>query len=314
MNENEFTWNNDDRVTQDFDEMAAQGKTLPPILKVWGNYILQRGLFHFISERGVGKTLVSMNLCLAVAKGMKEFCTEAIEINGNTLYINLEMEHEFMKRRMNSLFRQVSQNFTGPYRAIMHSSNNNFATEKSFINELIQRYKPVLIVIDNYKFAFREFDPNKSNVAMQIMSELRRLTREFSIAIVVVDHTRKHTRSLKTESDLQSGSGSKSDAFDGDFFIRKSSKDTQWRILKRDKSRMVEDQRMAKLIRLNPDTLWFETQEEEVDEMDHLTGDMLSGRDEAFDLAKVMKENNATMEQIKAATGIPISTLYRKFK
>ena len=314
MNENEFNWNSDDRVTQDFDEMAAQGKTLPPIIKVGGNYILQRGLFHFISERGVGKTLVSMNLCLAVAKGMKEFCTEAIEINGNTLYINLEMEHEFMKRRMNSLFKQVSQNFTGPYRAIMHSSSNNFATEKSFINELIQRYKPVLIVIDNYKFAFREFDPNKSNVAMQIMSDLRRLTREFSIAIVVVDHTRKHTRSLKTESDLQSGSGSKSDAFDGDFFIRKSSKDSQWRILKRDKSRMVEDQRMAKLIRLNPDTLWFETQEEEVDEMDHLTGDMLSGRDEAFDLAKVMKENNATMEQIKAATGIPISTLYRKFK
>ncbi|MEZ4947581.1 MAG: AAA family ATPase [Cyclobacteriaceae bacterium] len=315
MNENsEFTWNNDERTTQDFDEMAAQGNKLPPILKIWGNYILQRGLFHFVSERGTGKTFLCMQLCLAVAKGWKEFCTELIQINGNTLYVNLEMEHDFMKRRMDTLFKKFSQDLDGPFKAIMHSSNNNFATERSFISELVKKYKPVLVVIDNYKFAFREFDPNKSNVAMQIMSDLRRLTRDNDIAIVVIDHTKKHTRNLKTESDLQGGSGSKSDAFDGDFFIRKSSKDVQWRILKRDKSRMVEDQRMAKLLRLNPETLWFEMQEEEIDEMDHLNGDMLNGKDEAYDLAKVMKENGATMDQIKAATGIPLSTLYRKLK
>ncbi len=315
MNKNsEFDWNNDDRITQDFDEMAAQGSQLPPILKIWGHYILQRGLFHFVSERGTGKTFLMMQLCLAVAKGWKEFCKELIEINGNTLYINLEMEHDFMKRRMDSLFKQLSQNLQGPHKAIMHSSNNNFAVERSFINTLIKRYNPVLVVIDNYKFAFREFDPNKSNVAMQIMSDLRQLTKLNSIAVVVIDHTRKHTRSLKTESDLQGGSGSKSDAFDGDFFIRKSCKDVQWRILKRDKSRMVEDQRMAKLLRLNPETLWFEMQEEEVDEMDHLNGDMMSGKDEAHSLAKVMKENGATIEQIKAATGIPLSTLYRILK
>jgi RecA-family ATPase len=309
-----FEWNNDERVTQDFDEMAEQGRKLPPLRKLWGNYVLQRGLFHFIAERSSGKTLLGMQLCLVIAKGWKEFCKELIEVNGNTLYINLEMEHDFMKRRMDSLFKHFSQNSQGPFKAIMHSSNNNFATERSFINELIKQYNPVLVIIDNYKFAFREFDPNKSNVAMQIMSDLRRLTKDHNIAVVVIDHTRKHTRSLKTESDLQGGSGSKSDAFDGDFFIRKSCKDVQWRILKRDKSRMVEDQRKAKLLRLNPETLWFEMEEEEVDEMDHLSGEMLSGKDEAYDLAKIMKENGATMEQIKAATGIPLSTLYRKLK
>jgi RecA-family ATPase len=315
MNDNsEFEWNNNERITQYFAEMAAQGSLLPPIMKIWGYYILQRGLFHFVSERGTGKTFLMMQLCLAISNGWKEFCSEVIEINGNTLYVNLEMEHDFMKRRMDSLFKQFAQNLQGPHKAIMHSSNNNFAVERSFINELIQKYKPVLVVIDNYKFAFREFDPNKSNVAMQIMSDLRQLTKLNNIAIVVIDHTKKHTRNLKTESDLQGGSGSKSDAFDGDFFIRKSSKDVQCRILKRDKSRMVEDQRMAKLLRLNPETLWFEMQEEEVNEMEHLNGDMMNGKEEAQGLAKIMKDNGATMEQIRAATGIPTSTLYRILK
>lgn len=313
-NFSEYSWNNDDRVTQDFKSMAKEGNTLPPILKVWGHYILQMGLYQAVGERGTGKSLIMMQLCIAVANGWKEFCTEIIEIWGNTLYINLEMDHNLMKRRLDALYKSVAQNITGPYEAIMHSSPNNFATERSFIVELIKQHKPVLIVIDNYKFAFREFDSNKSNVAMQIMSELRKLTREDQIAIVVVDHTRKHTRSLKTESDLQSGSGSKSDAFDGDFFIRKSSKDPSWRILKRDKSRMVEDQRNAKLLRLNRETLWFETEEEEINETDHLSGEMMSGKDEAYELAKVMHEKGASVDQIVAATGIPKSTVYRILK
>lgn len=315
MNENSLgSWNNEERTTQDFDEMAVEGSKLPPILQVWGHYILQRGLFHFVSERGTGKTFLMLQLCIAIAKGWKEYCTEVIELNGNTLYINLEMEHDFMKRRMDALFKRLLGNLSGPHKAIMHSSRNNFMVERSFIVELIKRYNPVLVVIDNWKFAFREFDTNKSNVAMTIMSDLITLKTTYGISIVVIDHTRKHTRNLKTESDLQGGSGSKSDAFDQDFFIRRSCKDVNWRVLKRSKSRMVEDQRMAKLLRLNTETLWFETQEEEVDEMDHVNGEMLSGKDEAMELAKVMKENGASIEQIKAATGIPISTLYRKLK
>jgi hypothetical protein len=45
MNENFLgSWNSDERTTQDFDQMVIEGSKLPPLLHLWGKYILLSGL------------------------------------------------------------------------------------------------------------------------------------------------------------------------------------------------------------------------------------------------------------------------------
>ena len=86
-------------------ELANDGAKLEPIKSIWGTYILENSLVHNPSERGTGKTLLSLQLCLAISSGWKTFCGEQIEVNGNTLLLNFELNEHVIKRRMDHLFR-----------------------------------------------------------------------------------------------------------------------------------------------------------------------------------------------------------------
>ncbi len=296
-------------------ELADYGKSLQPLRQVFGKYIFEKSLIHFPSERGTGKTFFMMQLCLCVANEIKTYCNESIELHGNTLYINCELSRDLMARRLAKLYENPPVHLAGKnFESYMYTTRHSFAKDRTLIVEMINKLEPVLVVLDNWKTAYQDIDNNKNKDATKAVLDLLNLKDNYGFALVVTDHTRKGSKLLLSDSDLQSGSGAKSDLADQDFFLRKSSQDPSFRILKRSKSRICEDSTHAKLLRLNFDTLWFEVQEEEVDEVDHINAETISGKDEAYDLAKVMKENGATMEQIKAATGIPLSTLYRKLK
>jgi len=296
-------------------ELAAYGKSLQPLRQVFGKYIFEKSLIHFPSERGTGKTFFMMQLCLCVANEIKSFCNEVIELHGNTLYINCELSRDLMARRLAKLYERppVTLN-SSKFESYIYTTRHSFANDRTYIVEKINALKPVLVVLDNWKTAYQDIDNNKNKDATKAVLDLLNLKDKYGFALVVTDHTRKGSKLQLSDSDLQSGSGAKSDLADQDFFLRKSSQDPAYRIIKRSKSRICEDASHAKLLRLDYDTLWFEMQEEEVDEADHINPETISGKDEAYDLAKVMKENGATMEQIRSATGIPISTLYRKLK
>jgi len=296
-------------------DLAAYGKSLQPLRQVFGKYIFEKSLIHFPSERGTGKTFFMMQLCLCVANEIKSFCNEVIELHGNTLYINCELSRDLMARRLAKLYERppVTLN-SSKFESYIYTTRHSFANDRTYIVEKINALKPVLVVLDNWKTAYQDIDNNKNKDATKAVLDLLNLKDKYGFALVVTDHTRKGSKLQLSDSDLQSGSGAKSDLADQDFFLRKSSQDPAYRIIKRSKSRICEDASHAKLLRLDYDTLWFEMQEEEVDEADHINPETISGKDEAYDLAKVMKENGATMEQIRSATGIPISTLYRKLK
>lgn len=296
-------------------ELAKYGKSLHPLKQVFGKYIFEKSLIHFPSERGTGKTFFMMQLCLCVANEIKSFCNESIELYGNTLYINCELSRDLMARRLAKLYENPPVSLSNnKFESYIYTTRHSFANDRTYILEKINSLKPVLVVLDNWKTAYQDIDNNKNKDATMAVLDLLNLKDKFGFALVVTDHTRKGSKLQLSDSDLQSGSGAKSDLADQDFFLRKSSQDPSFRILKRSKSRICEDASHAKLLKLNFDTLWFEVQEEEVDEADHINPEIISGKDEAYDLAKVMKENGATMDQIKAATGIPLSTLYRKLK
>lgn len=296
-------------------DLAKHGNTLKPLKQVFGKYVFEKSLIHFPSERGTGKTFFMMQLCLCVANGMDKFCNEAIELHGNTLYINCELSRDLMARRLSKLYSNppFALNHES-FDSYIYTTRQSFANDRTYIVEKINEVKPVLVVLDNWKTAYQDIDNNKNKDATKAVLDLLNLKDKYGFALVVTDHTKKGSKLQLADSDLQSGSGAKSDLADQDFFLRKSSQHPSFRILKRAKSRICEDASSAKLLRLNTDTLWFEVEQEEVDEMDHLNGEIMSGLDEeAWELAKVMKDKGASLREIGKITGLSKSTLHRKF-
>jgi len=296
-------------------ELATYGKTLNPLRQVFGKYIFEKSLIHFPSERGTGKTYFMMQLCLCVANKIEKFCNEPIELHGNTLYINCELSRDLMARRLAKLYEKspydLNNNTFGSY---IYTTRHSFTNDRAYIVEKINQLRPVLVILDNWKTAYQDIDNNKNRDATKAVLDLLNLKDKYGFALVVTDHTRKGSKLQLSDSDLQSGSGAKSDLADQDFFLRKSSQNPSFRILKRSKSRICEDATHAKLLRLNTETLWFEVEQEEVKEEDHLNGEIMAGLDEeAWELAKVMKDKGASLREIGKITGLSKSALHRKF-
>lgn len=297
-------------------DLAAYGRTLKPLKMIFGKYIFEKSLIHFPAERGTGKTFLMLQLCICIASEVTRFCNEQIELFGNTLYINCELSRDLIARRLSKLYSDSPFNLNQKkFEAFIYTTRQSFANERASIVEKIEEVKPILVVLDNWKTAYQDLDTNKTKEATQAMIDLLNLKDKYGFALVITDHTRKGTKLQLSDSDLQSGSGTKSDLADQDFLLRKSCQDSQLRILKRSKSRICEDASTAKLLRLDSETLWFEVEQEEVNEIDHINGELMQGLDdEAFELAKAMFDKGASLREIAKVTGISKSTLHRKLK
>lgn len=251
-----------------FKQLAEEGKHLKPLKKLFGNFILEKSTTLFPSERGVGKSFLAMQIAIKIAEGAKEYLGEEIEIQGNVLYVNLELGDHTIKKRMEKLLMDNESN--SEFSAYSFDERSGFFESIELIREFCQAKKPVLIIIDNLRTAFVGADNEKNKVMTSVISEINKLKDEFNCSFLIVHHTKKGTGNQLTNSDMQSGAGSLSDLVDADFFLRKSGIDKNYRILKRIKARECEEQEGAKLISLNSDSLWFELIDEEIDESIHV--------------------------------------------
>ncbi|WP_315823695.1 helix-turn-helix domain-containing protein [Paraflavitalea speifideaquila] len=114
---------------------------------------------------------------------------------------------------------------------------------------------------------------------------------------------------------MQSGAGALTDLADGDFLLGKSSQNINYRLLKRLKSRNCEEQEDAKLLFMNPDTLWFEVKEEAVNEMEHITfEDRGAERNKQIEEMKLMHSQGMSLDEIGKRFDINKSTVSRRIK
>lgn len=292
--------------------LAEHGKTLKPLRKLFGNYILENSLTHFPSERGTGKTFLGLEICLAISSKWDNFCGEEITLFGNTLFVNCELNEDLVSRRLAKLFDDPPYPIKQEeFKAYTYTTRNSFGDEVLYISQFISEYDPVLIVLDNYRMAFA--DSEKTKEIINVMKKILELKDTYNTSILLTDHTRKHTRNLMTESDLQSGSGAKSDLVDSDMFLRKSSQNKNYRILKRDKSRNTEESQNAKLLTLNTESLWFECLRENVNEEEHLGNGVISDDEEKKDIARELKEKGKSYGKIAQLLNVSKSKVYRWF-
>jgi hypothetical protein len=256
-------------------QLDELGASLPPIKQIFGNYILESSLSLFPSQQGIGKTWLMVGTCLAISEAWDKFLGEQIA-EGNTLFINCELSEELMAKRIHNLLKQPPKpiNFT-KHICKIYTTRKSIEEEIQAIQLICDDLKPVLVVIDNFRTGFQNIDSNNNRDVSKAMVMLLNLRDEIGCAMVLTDHTRKHSSHLLTNSDLQAGSGVKSDLADSDMFLRRSCQDPSYRLLKRVKSRNAPEAIGAKLLRLNPDTFWFELVDDEVNEADHIGGEAI---------------------------------------
>jgi hypothetical protein len=296
---------------RDADELAQEGRHLPELKQLFGNYILEGSAVLFPSERGVGKTFFLMQICLAVSKGFYWFLNEPIQLHGNTIYLDFELGERAFKRRLATLYEGLYHAAlpAAPFKTLVVNAQGGLSKALDTFTGYVDQYKPVLVVVDNLRTAFREVDHDKNSAMVNVIAGLMDLKNEKGFALVVAHHTKKNTSGTLTHSDLQSGAGAISDLFDADFFLRRSGQDKDLRLLIRKKSRFCEEANGAKLIKLDPEKLWFEFLADEVEESEHLVSEKASGnsrenqdgKDEA--IARLLAENKP-WKQIEAQLGV----------
>ncbi|TRT87758.1 MAG: hypothetical protein EWV82_03735 [Microcystis aeruginosa Ma_AC_P_19900807_S299] len=305
---------NSDYSLISFAELAAIGKSQPSLKRIWGDYIFENSLILFPSERGIGKTFFILELAIAVTSGYDSFCGEPIEKHGNTLYINLELSELLLSKRLTKLFENV-QIKTSNFNAQCLTINGNFYKRLKKIENEIKKLKPVLVIIDNLRAASNHLDNEKNKAVVGFISELKELINTYNCSIILVHHTKKGTQNQRLNSDMQSGAGALTDLVDGDFFLSRSSKDINYRLLKRLKSRNSAEQEYPKLLFFNPDTFWFELIEESVEESEHIIYENSADKKNKTTLEmKKLYEAGKTLEEIAELLGVHKSTVSRRLK
>lgn len=299
------------RKWKSFKELAEIGKTLKPLKKIFGNYILEGSTTLFPSERGVGKSLLAVQIAIMVASGKQEYLGERIELSGNVLYINLELGETTTALRMSKMHTDL--NIKSEYHADCMTSNSGLEPIQNDIIQYVKENKPVLIIIDNLRTAFSNADNEKNKDMTKAIMHINKLKSEWNCSFLIVHHTKKGTGKLVTDSDMQSGAGALTDLVDADFFLRKSCKGKNLRLLKRIKARECEEQEGAKLIELSEGSLWFDFLEENVNEIAHIQFHMESPekkKEKAFELKNQGLNNN----QISKEVDVDRATVGRWFK
>ncbi len=183
-----------------FEYYAQMGQTLKPLKQLFGNYILEGALVHFPARRGCGKSLLCLQLCLAISHHYEQFLGETIRQHGVSIYLDFEMSEQITQRRA-YLLKKHAPHYQDRYAndLIIYSTRKSFTEDFNIINRLISENKPVLVVIDNLRNALHNVNTNSGIEMASFFSILNALKEIYQFSIIIVDHFRKHTNNSRTD-------------------------------------------------------------------------------------------------------------------
>ncbi|MGD0037935.1 MAG: AAA family ATPase [Bacteroidota bacterium] len=255
-----------------------------PVLNDIVDGVIGEKSFNFLAgEEGAGKSLLAMNLGLAIATGAQQFLGYKIKKHGKVLYLNNELPFAVFLQR----FKKMRTRFYAQQSVHL----GNFLTPEIIkpltesmddIVKIIHQHQPVLVVLDCLYFAHDKKE-NDSSEMKQVMRQLLSLRDQHGVAVIVVHHTKKGVRYETMHNDNIRGSQVFSASADTNILFRRSGIDESKRLFKLGKVRDGEDSmRTAHLLALNPGDLWFEDLGE-VNEDDHILAQGEKGRSSTED-------------------------------
>lgn len=235
---------------------------------------LVRNLFsensvNFLSgEEGSGKSLLAMNLALSIAIGADKWLEFEIVKHGKVIYLNNELAFIDFARRLKTMGNNLPtkgdiSNLIAPRE--VPALKDCWET----LNELCEREKPCLIVIDTLYFSHNQ-DENDSSDMKALMRLFLSLRDKYSLAVLLIHHTKKGASTQKMHNDQMRGSNVFGGVTDTILQFRRSALDETMRIMKPTKFRHVSDEnRKCRLLSLDAKSLWFKD-EGETDEGEHI--------------------------------------------
>jgi hypothetical protein len=248
-------------------EIAAMD--IPPKEWLIENLLTAKSVNFLAGEEGCGKSLLAMNLALAVATGAGYWLKYPIAQSGKVLYLNNEMAFDDYARRMKAMMHSLSS--PGEVANLIAPREVPSLVECwDALNRTCQELQPRLLVIDCLYFAHDE-DESDSARMKALMRQVMTLRDRYGLAVLLIHHTKKGARYEKMHNDLMRGSSVFGGVADTVLQMMRSGTLEGKRILKPTKFRHVSDEnRSCRLLSCNPETLWF-SDEGETDEAEHIS-------------------------------------------
>ena len=248
--------------------MADKADSIPDQKQLFGNYLLENNITLFPSSSGVGKTFLALNIAVAITNCFDTFLGEAINLHGHVLYVNYELSYRTLSKRAKKILSSI-QASEKSFDCIIFNSRNSLHNDLGRICEKALQRNVVLIIIDNLNMANTSSDAMSSKDMLKLIYAIISISDLTKSAILLIDHTRKSDWGKAITSASAYGSSIKVNHVDSTMILMKSEKDKSLRLLKREKSRNVEEDDTVKLIRLESNML-FTLVEESVIEAEHI--------------------------------------------
>lgn len=171
-----------------------QKKEIPP-LKWLVNGLLPEGLIILGGSPKSGKSLLSMNLSLSIATGIKSLFAFETQ-KGNVLYLSFEDGERRLQKRLNSISSGLMIGKPPSNLFVPDSTNFPDLNEQTIrlIERLVKEKQISLVVIDTLGSAISGESVSKNYSYMgdyQMMRNFQKLATRNGISVIIVHHTRK---------------------------------------------------------------------------------------------------------------------------
>jgi hypothetical protein len=243
----------------------------PPVMNdIVDGIIGERSLNLLAGEEGGGKSLLAMNLGVAVATGAPTFLGYAVKKHGKVLYLNNELSFQVFVSRFKCMRRAItSQQLAQVQNFLTPEFVKPLSDSWDDICKVIVQEEPILVILDCLYWA-HDRKENDSSEMKEIMRKFVELRDKYSVAVIVVHHTKKGVKNEAMHNDNIRGSQVFSASADTNILLRRSGTDESKRLFKPTKLRNGRDElRQPHLLSLETHSLWF-IDEGIVNEEDHI--------------------------------------------
>ena len=153
----------------------------------------------------VGKSILAMNMCLAMTAGMTRIFDKWTVRPARVLYVDLEMGPSPLKERFAKMCG--AKNLSTGTLFVKHLPCLNLleATESEALKTWLRDLAVDVLVLDPLGHAWAG-NENSAESVIQITRELNKLIDEIKISVVLVHHWRKQTKDFKEGGEMAAGS------------------------------------------------------------------------------------------------------------
>ena len=201
-------------------EMIERSIAEPPTPMIWSG--IKKGSFGYIyGPAKSGKTILCENLAMSIASGRDSFLGMPLDCTGikNVLFVSMEENWknrtERNKKQINAIEDLDQQNFN--YYVVNESFPYSLIDKASWdtLKTTITDTKADLVILDSLTRMTRD-EIEKSHVGSEVSANLRDITRNLDITMLVIHHSSKISNSA---IDIANMAGSRVIGQEADFIL-----------------------------------------------------------------------------------------------